>query len=313
MKHTQEKPLISVVMPVHNAGLYLRESIESILNQTYKNIEIIIVDDGSTDDSWKIIRSYKKQYPTIVRAIRNIKALGKSGDPATNMAIMIAKGKYIAKMDGDDIAHHRRLEKQLNFLEKNPEIFMVGTQATVIDKEGKILGTKNTPLTHEEIYENFFLYSYVIHPTIMFRNANKGKKFYDIKYPCFNEYYTFFRLMTEGKRFANLPESLIYYRVHGKNDTLTHTKKKYLSATLPIRRDFIIKFGYSPTFKQFTIAALQTIFVYFVPEKLILTLYLLARSVITPDQVVDGIKNKIATTVSSFFKFPSTVLAKVRE
>ena len=282
-------PRVSVIMPVHNAEAYLREAIMSILNQTYRDFELIIIDDASTDTSWKIISQLKKQHKRI-RAYRNKVAMGKSGDPASNLAISKAKGEFIAKMDADDIAHPKRLEKQVAFMDKHPEIFLTGTQGYVINKEGKIIGKKRCPQTQKEIFKDFFLYSYFIHPSIMFRNQTKGKPFYRIKFPYFNEYYTFFKLMTEGKHFANMPEFLLYYRIHGENDTLTNTRKKFLS-TLSMRWEFI-KLGYFPTVRQVLITLLQSLFVFTIPEKAIPFFYPLSRNVITPKQIIDEISKK---------------------
>ncbi len=291
-KSTNTQPLVSVIMPVHNASLYLREAINSIVNQTYKNIEFIIVDDGSHDKSWKIIQSFKQRFPKKIKAIHLKKALGKSGDPASNIAIMKAKGTFIAKMDADDIAKPTRIAKQVEFFQKNPAIFLAGTQAYVINKEGKTIGKKRVPEHQVDIFKDFFLYSYFIHPSIMFRNENKGQPFYLLKFPYFNEYYTFFKLMTQGYKFANLPEFLLYYRIHGANDTLSNTRKKFLS-TLRMRWEFI-KLGYNPNFRQLLITILQALAVFILPERAIPVIYLLSRNVITPKQLWDEFKEKIS-------------------
>lgn len=285
----QAHPRVSVIMPVHNAQAYLKEAILSILHQTYRDFELIIIDDASKDNSWKIITQLQKQHKRI-RAFRNKVAMGKSGDPASNLAISKAKGEFIAKMDADDIAHPKRLEKQVTFLDNHPEIFLTGTQGYVINKEGKIIGKKKSPLKHHDIFADFFLYSYFIHPSIMFRNETKKQPFYKIKFPFFNEYYTFFKLMTEGKHFANMPEYLLYYRIHGENDTLSNTKKKFLS-TLRMRWEFI-RLGYLPTIRQVAITLLQSIFVFSLPERAIPFFYLLSRNVITPKQILTDLKDR---------------------
>lgn len=267
-------------MPAHNARAYISEAIDSILKQTYKNIELIVVDDASTDSTHDILSIYQKKHPNIMRVITNKKSLGKSGDPATNLAIKKAKGAYIAKMDADDIAHPKRIEKQVKFLQDNKNIFMCGTQAYVIDREGNILGKKELPLNHKEIYESFFQYNNIIHPSIMFRKIPKSKNFYSINYDHFNEYYTFFKFMSEGRSLANLQEHLMYYRVHGENDTFRNVKTKFRS-TLRIRLAFVKDFGYIPTFSQIFYTLLQTMVVFSMPEKVITFIYLVSRKVIT--------------------------------
>lgn len=142
----KNNPLVSIIMPVYNAGLFLVEAIESIINQTYENWELIIIDDASTDNSWKIIKRFKNQYPKKIKVIRLKKNLNKGGDVCANIGFQKAKGRFIARMDSDDISHSNRLEKQVKFLLNNPDIFMLGSQAWVIDKNGEIIGEKNLPL-----------------------------------------------------------------------------------------------------------------------------------------------------------------------
>jgi len=100
----QKIPLVTIIMPVHNAGKFLVPAIESILAQTYARFELIIVDDGSTDQSWKTIRAYKKRYPKTIRVYRTEKQLNSAGNGATDVGLSHAKGEYIARMDGDDVA-----------------------------------------------------------------------------------------------------------------------------------------------------------------------------------------------------------------
>jgi glycosyltransferase involved in cell wall biosynthesis len=281
--HITKKPLVSVIMPVHNAGAFLSEAIESILNQTYENFELIIVDDASNDLSSSIIKRYKRKYPTKIYTYTLIHALGQSGDPATDFGISKAKGTYIAKMDADDVAVPERLERQVKFLQKNKDIFLVGSHAEIIDRNGKKLGIKQTPVSHKKIYTSFFLYCNVIHPSIMFRN-NFSNNFYKIKFPYFNEYYTFFKLMSQGKRFANIPEPLLLYRIHGNNDTFSHTREKFKS-TLRIRAAFIFECGYIPSILQIGTTLLQSIAVFALPQRIMIALYLLSKGVISIDDI----------------------------
>jgi len=298
----KELPLVSVVMPVHNAEEFIGEAIESILNQTYKHFELIIIDDASTDASWPIIEKNRRIHPKQIKTLHLSRSLGRSGDPATNIGISKARGKYIAKMDADDIAHPQRLEKQVNFLEKNSDIFMVGSQAYVIDKEGKIIGRKNTPLNHNDIYNNFFLYCYICHPSLMFRNLRMDGDFYQIKFPYFNEYFNFFKLMNQGKKVANLSDYLIYYRIHGKNNSFSNIKKKFLS-TLAIKKEFVFKFGYEPTLSQILYTFAQSFFVFLLPDKVVTFLYLLSRRVIDPKDLFCGIKNRLSPYFSLIKRF----------
>jgi hypothetical protein len=183
-------------------------------------------------------------------------------------------------MDADDIAHPQRIATQVAYMESHPEIYMCGTQAYVIDSKGKRIGKKNLPLTHEEIYASFFQYNNFVHPSIMARNELTKGVFYHLRFPYYNEYYTFMKFMSEGKRVANLPDRLMYYRIHGDNDSFHGVRRKYLS-NIRMRLAFIFECGYRPTLKQLVIFACQSVFVLCMPERIITFAYLVSRKVIT--------------------------------
>lgn len=277
-----QKPLVSVVMPVFNAEKYLAEAIESILNQTYQNFEFIIVDDASTDNSWQVVSNYQKQYQYKIKAIRLTKNLNKGGDACANVGISKTRGEFIARMDADDIAHPKRLEKQVAYLQKNPDVLIVGTQAYVIDQKGKVTGKKQVPSTHKEIYRNYAVFHPMIHPTVMIRMPKmpKRQEFYRIKYSANNDLLTFFELLNKGK-FANLASQLHYYRVHGANDSLTKPKERFFN-TLKIRIAAIRRFGYRPSIKAIIINSMQTVAILILPEKLILPVYLYIKGISKP-------------------------------
>lgn len=286
MKKKVNKPLVSIIMPVYNAGDFLREAIESILNQTYKNFELIIIDDASTDDSWNIISSYKKRFPKKVRAFRLVKNLNKGGDVAGNIGFSLARGEFIARMDADDIALPQKLEKQVAFLLNNPKISVLGSSAYVIDKDGKVLGEKIVPFSNEKIYREYFVFHPMIHPTMIIRKgAIKTKKLYKINYSANNDYLTFFEMISKGVKFANLKEKLLCYRVHGKNDSLVNPKIKFKNS-LRIRSRAILEFGYRPTLFSLIKLLVQSFVVFILPEKLIVPLYMVARGIAKPTDYV---------------------------
>lgn len=275
-----QEPLVSVIIPVFNAGEFLREAIESILYQTYKNFEFIIVDDCSTDGSWKIIKSYQKKYPAKIKTIRLKKNLNRGGDSCANLAIKRAKGKYIARMDADDIAVIDKLEKQVEFLEENPDIFLVGSNAHVINTKGIIIGEKLEPLKHKDIYNSYARFHPIIHPTSMFRRLINGKRFfYQISYSANNDYHTFFKLICTGFRFANLKEKLIYYRIHSGNDTFINMKDKFMN-TLKIRIKMFLHYNYKPSLKDIFTSFVQLILLFLLPEKITKDLYLISKGII---------------------------------
>ena len=132
-------------MSVYNGEKYLREAIESILNQTFTDFEFLIVNDGSTDSSLEIILSYPDERIRVIRNDRNI-GLTKS----LNKALQQAKGEYIARQDADDISLQNRFEEQLIYLEKHPEVALLGTSAYKIDERGEILAKVIVPTEEDE-------------------------------------------------------------------------------------------------------------------------------------------------------------------
>ena len=134
-----KKPLISVIMPVYNAANFLPQAIESILNQTYSHFEFIIIDDASKDNSWKIIKQYARK-DNRIHAFKNHINLGVS--LTSNIGISKAKGKYLVRMDADDISFSDRIEKELKFLLNNPSVVAVGGQCIIIDEYNHSIGKK---------------------------------------------------------------------------------------------------------------------------------------------------------------------------
>src|SRR3989338_10709157 len=133
---------ISVIMSVYNGMPYLPEAVKSILNQTYKNFEFIIIDDASTDQSTKYLRFLKDKR---IKLIKNSKNLGLAA--SLNKALKFAKGEYIARMDADDISLPKRFEKQVKFFKKHPSVDICGTWVNLIDDVGKIIGEKKYPIS----------------------------------------------------------------------------------------------------------------------------------------------------------------------
>lgn len=276
-------PLVSVVMPVYNAEKYVRSAIESVIQQSYKQIELIIVDDVSTDNSWKIIQMYEKHF-SCIRAIRMSRNLNRGGDMCANEGIKLARGKYIARMDADDICHLSRIEKQVAYLEAHPDIFLVGSNAHVIDRMRNIIGEKIEPSESRDIYRAYFTIHPIIHPSSMFRRVYQDKKFsYEIRYSANNDYFTFFKLLCKNYRFANLKEKLLYYRIHGKNDTFVNVRKKFLN-TLAVRIEMFLKHGYDPTFKQVAVTLAQAAATLLLPQRVSTHLYLLVKGIIKFDR-----------------------------
>ncbi len=198
--------LISVILPVYNGEKYLKEAIESILNQTYTNFEFIIIDDGSKDSSLEIIKEYEKEDERIVVVSRENKGL----IATLNEGMERAKGKYIARMDQDDISLPERFERQIKVM-KNNNIMVCGTYTKVIDEDGKYIKDGIVPTQDDEIVKKLLeCTNPLFHPTVMF------KKFDNIFYNEFAhncEDYELWLKYTEIGKIENLPEYLLKYRI----------------------------------------------------------------------------------------------------
>lgn len=206
-------PLVSVVLSVYNGKEYLDEAIESILNQSYKNIEFIIIDDGSSDKSLEIIGSYDdKRIVVISRENRGLVS-------SLNEGIEIAKGEYIARMDADDISLATRIEEQVIFMERNLDVGICGTGIIAFGEDIKerpwLLSTADKTIKTELLFSSCFA-----HPTVMIKKELivKNKLFYDEKFLHAEDFELWTR-MAEYTKFANLKRALLKYRII--NDSIT--------------------------------------------------------------------------------------------
>lgn len=215
-------PEISVLMSVYNGEKYLKEAIKSVLTQTFEDFEFLIINDGSTDKSEDIIESFKDSR---IRLINNEKNEGLIF--SLNKGLKIAMGKYIARLDCDDISLPQRLEKQYRFLEKNSEISLLGSWAELINENGSKIGTrKELPLDYYSIKFHLFYGNPLMHSSIFFRKEIIGKlEGYDEKYKYAEDYELYTRLVKKYK-IINLPEVLIKFRIHNKSiGQVSETKK----------------------------------------------------------------------------------------
>ncbi len=267
-------PLISIVMPVRNAGSFLIEAVESIRNQTYKNWELITVDDCSSDNSYEILKDFSKKDRRI-KLFRNKKCLGVSG--TANLALKKAKGDFIARMDADDISFPSRLEKQLIYLQKNKNVVAIGGQCNLINERGEKMGEKVFPTKTKDIKKMIFSNIPLQQPTLMVNCYLLPSDFcwYDEKQKTAEEVDLLFRLFQCGQ-VRNLKEKVLFYRIHGENTSLKDPKKTFF-LTLKTRIKAIFKYGYRPTLQGIFITFIETIIVSMLPERLIYPLYIFLK------------------------------------
>lgn len=212
-------PVISVLMPAYNASRFLDESIQSILNQTFKDFEFIIIDDCSTDDTSLIIKTYMAQDSRIIYR-RNEKHIDQL--ISRNMAFGYARGVYIAMLDADDIALPRRLEIQYNYLCRYPDIALVGGWAEIINDQGVITGHKNPEEYFELLKYRLLLRNPMFHSAMFFvKDIIVKVGGYDPEYLYAEDYRLYYSLMKNGYRIGNVPEVIIKYRCHPQQVTTT--------------------------------------------------------------------------------------------
>ncbi len=248
----KSNPLVSIVIPVHNGEKYIKESIDSCLNQTYNNIEIIVVDDKSEDRTLEILKEYGQKLTVIPVEKQN--GLGN----VINIGIRKSKGKYRARMDADDIMYPTRIEKQVQYLESNTNCVAIGGQIDIIDENSNITSHREYAIEDRDIKKNRFLFQPFAHPAVTLRKSTVEEiglypenmwKVEDVKF--------FLILSTKGE-FHNLKDTVLKYRMTFKTESqskmLDHFRK-----TNDIRKWAIKELNIKPTFREYVIWNIQKI------------------------------------------------------
>ncbi|MGE4283580.1 MAG: glycosyltransferase [Clostridia bacterium] len=212
-------PIISVIMPVFNSSRFLKEAIDSILDQSFSSFELLIVDDASSDSSPDIIRSYKDNRIVFLKNETNMGIAF-----SLNYAIQSAKGEFLARMDADDVMLPRRLEMQVKYLQSHLEVGVVGTKAIGINSDGNQFRNFFVSRTNKHIKSRLFFECSFIHPSVMLRKSvlNQNLINYDLSYSHAQDYRLWVDL-SDKTEFYNLPMKLLKYRFH---DSAISCKKK---------------------------------------------------------------------------------------
>lgn len=221
-----KSPKITVLMSVYNSQEFLKDAIESILNQTFKDFEFLIIDDGSNDKSLEIISSYHDRRIVLINNEMNM-GLAKS----LNKGLHLAKGKYIARMDADDIALPFRLDRQFTFMEENTEVDICGSWVQTIGD-----GVENIwrhPTSNDEIKVQLLFNSALVHPSVFMRKKSIFDKglFYNESIKRAQDYELWSRVAITGE-MRNIPEVLLKYRLHSDQ-----TGKKYKESQIDTARN----------------------------------------------------------------------------
>lgn len=217
------QPLVTVLIPTYNCELYVKEAVQSILDQTYSSFECIIIDDCSTDKTIEILKSFNDNRIKLIEKPKN------SGyTNSLNYGLTIAKGKYIARMDGDDISLPTRFEKQVAKFEVNPKLVVCGSIFQIIDSDQVVYN----PESHREIKLALLKDSAIGHPTAMLRTSilKDHNIAYDTSKEPAEDYDLWVRLLEFGE-FYNIQEVLFLYRVHDGQVSITQKEKQRTKAS----------------------------------------------------------------------------------
>ena len=227
-------PEITVLMPVRNGERYIKESIDSVLNQTLTDFEFLIIDDGSTDRTVEIIQGYTDKRIRLVRKehqfIQNL-----------NEGLELASGSYIARMDADDIMHTERLRIQLKRMKKNPDITVCGTWAKIFSDKGNERKVSHLAygIIHEPVME-LLKYNMLLHPSVMIKKEFLLNHHIEYQnYPCVEDYKLWFDIAKAGGILFVEPQELLMFR---RSDTqVTVTKKKEMSlGSIRLRKEILL-------------------------------------------------------------------------
>lgn len=223
--------LVSIIMSVYNGEQYLPAAIDSVLIQSFTDFEFIIINDCSTDQSKVIIQSYADER---IVYLENEQNLGLAA--SLNKGIAISKGKYIARMDDDDIAHAERFERQVAFLEENRKIGLLGTYAEIV---GNQTGLRKHSEYSDELKVRTFFSCQFCHPTVMIRKEvlDQNSLRYNESFSTAQDYELWSRML-KCTDFATLPEVLLKYRTHDKQVSVSK-RQLQIEATSDIYKQMV--------------------------------------------------------------------------
>lgn len=231
-KALHPEPLVSVIMPVYNAEKYLSKSINSIIGQTYEAWELIIIDDGSKDHSSEIIRSYNDSRIRVYTHKKN-----KGVSPARNHAIRLAKGKYLAMQDADDISLPKRLECQVKYLEKNSKVGLIGSNYEVISDSDEVIDETNVFTDPKDLKISIVCSNQFGQGTVMLRRELLNEESYDENFRLGEDYDLWTRLAHITK-IANIKNVLYQWRYHESSTWIGNRTEMQKHVQKVIDREF---------------------------------------------------------------------------
>jgi glycosyltransferase involved in cell wall biosynthesis len=218
-----ERVRVSVIMPYFNSRRFLDEAVRGVLAQNFRDWELLLIDDGSTDGSAGVARRYADHYPGRVCCLAHPGRINRGANAARNLGIARARGEFIAIHDADDISERQRLGEQVEYLDTHPDVALLGTQYTIIDEEGRRLGRMKLPRNWIDLRWELIFSTPFVHSGVMFRKAAvlSVAGGYDEGLRSAQDYDLWCRILPRV-RAANLPKYLVRYRVHPNSITKTH-------------------------------------------------------------------------------------------
>jgi glycosyltransferase involved in cell wall biosynthesis len=208
------EPSVTVLLPVHNGAAHVREAIDSILAQTFPDFELLVIDDGSADDTPQILRGVADPR---MRVVTNPKNLGLV--PTLNRGLEMARGEFIARQDHDDVSLPERLKRQVDYLRSNPDCAVVGTEAVQTDAQGRKAFRLLRPSGAEAIRWYLCFDNAFIHSSVMFRRDVVWRELGGYPQSLHSEDYALWSRVARTHSTANLPEPLLHYREHASSVT----------------------------------------------------------------------------------------------
>jgi glycosyltransferase involved in cell wall biosynthesis len=257
--------MVSVLMPAYNAEKYVAEAIESVLSQTYKNFEFIIVDDCSTDNTWKIIQKYARKDKR-VKAFKNDNNLGRPKTYNKLIDKISLNSNYFVFIGSDDLFKKDLLKEKISYLEKNKKIDGLGSSIDYVNEKLKLIKRKKYPSKNKEIVKTFLLYSPFSQGGMILRTKFKKEKF-NLNFNVCLDYELWCRLINKKHVFENLEKSYYLYRQQ-KGQAKQKNMKLSIYNTLRIKSKYLFKWKYF-SMKAFFRYCVE-IMLLFLPKKLIL-------------------------------------------
>jgi len=254
---------MSVVMASYNCEKYVGDAIESILNQTFKDFEFIILDDASRDNTYSVIKTYAKKDKRI-RLYKNKKNMQVAH--SLNKGVTLAKTDIIVRMDADDVSYPKRLETQYKYLLRHKNVAVVGSNMDIMNKDGKIVSKREYSSSSKELKKISFRYSPFAHPSVVFRK-HVFEEFggYDpAMVPC-EDIDLWFKIGSKYE-FGNIPKTLLKYRFIISSNSHKGLKKLELLG-LKIKLNAIRKYGYKISFDDIIFNIMQYLSLWFMPNR----------------------------------------------